>query len=57
MRVKYVLCSKYAYVLLLLYDGHSAGAQIIDFMILVVDVVKGIQTQTAEVHMLVCCIV
>ena len=43
-------------LLLLLYDGHSAGAQIIDFMILVVDVVKGIQTQTAEVCILVCCI-
>ena len=27
----------------------SIGAQIIDFMILVVDITKGIQTQTAEV--------
>ena len=29
---------------------HIAGAQIIDFMVLVVDVTKGIQTQTAEVN-------
>lgn len=27
----------------------SAGAQIIDMMLLVIDVTKGIQTQTAEV--------
>ena len=30
-------------------DFLYAGAQIIDFMILVVDIMKGIQTQTAEV--------
>jgi len=27
---------------------HNAGAQIIDLMLLVVDITKGIQTQTAE---------
>ena len=27
---------------------HAGGAQIIDAMILVIDIVKGIQTQTAE---------
>ena len=42
---------------LLTSSGHASlirtiigGAQIIDFMILVIDVTKGIQTQTAEVH-------
>ena len=29
---------------------YFAGAQIIDLMMLVVDITKGIQTQTAEVH-------
>ena len=30
--------------------SRSTGAQIIDLMVLVVDITKGIQTQTAEVH-------
>ena len=29
--------------------GFCSGSQIIDLMILVVDIIKGIQTQTAEV--------
>ena len=32
----------------------SAGAQIIDLMMLIVDVTKGIQTQTAEVSEIKC---
>jgi selenocysteine-specific translation elongation factor len=31
----------------------SAGAQIIDMMLLVIDVTKGIQTQTAEVNCII----
>ena len=46
----YIVCSEVfsPYTCSLCYT-YYVGAQIIDFMILVVDIVKGIQTQTAEV--------
>ena len=43
-------CVYMPYVCALLKRLCNVGAQIIDLMMLVIDITKGIQTQTAEVH-------
>ena len=48
--IKVVKCTMHVDLNWISLSFPFAGAQIIDFMVLVVDITKGIQTQTAEVH-------